>query len=242
MKTLLILLVGLSLVACAQPAEVLIVTTTPEPATTVPPTAPPPTPNIILPTEAQLQVTTPIPMTFRVIDGDTMEVTDSLGIYTIRLIGIDTPETGQPGFSEAARAVSEWITSRIIIVADSGKLDKYDRRLAYLRTLAGEDFGLYLISHGFAIARYDGLDGYDWHEMQDAYRQAGDAYVLSLTPTAIVFAPTATRQAAATAPPSAVYYANCTEARAAGAAPIYRGQPGYRSGLDRDDDGVACEG
>jgi hypothetical protein len=37
------------------------------------------------------------------------------------------------------------------------------------------------------------------------------------------------------------YYANCTEARAAGAAPILRGEPGYRSGLDRDDDGVACE-
>ncbi len=38
-----------------------------------------------------------------------------------------------------------------------------------------------------------------------------------------------------------VYYANCTEARAAGAAPIRRGEPGYRPGLDRDDDGVACE-
>jgi hypothetical protein len=37
------------------------------------------------------------------------------------------------------------------------------------------------------------------------------------------------------------YYANCTAARAAGAAPIYRGQPGYSSTLDRDGDGVACE-
>jgi hypothetical protein len=38
-----------------------------------------------------------------------------------------------------------------------------------------------------------------------------------------------------------VYYANCAAARAAGAAPLYRGDPGYRSGLDRDKDGVACE-
>jgi len=38
-----------------------------------------------------------------------------------------------------------------------------------------------------------------------------------------------------------VYFANCTEARAAGAAPIRVGEPGYRSGLDRDKDGVACE-
>lgn len=40
---------------------------------------------------------------------------------------------------------------------------------------------------------------------------------------------------------SNVYYKNCTVARAAGAAPIYQGQPGYRSALDRDHDGVACE-
>lgn len=39
-----------------------------------------------------------------------------------------------------------------------------------------------------------------------------------------------------------VYYANCTEARDAGAAPLYAGSPGYRSGLDGDGDGVACEG
>lgn len=37
------------------------------------------------------------------------------------------------------------------------------------------------------------------------------------------------------------YYRNCTAARAAGAAPLYRGAPGYRSALDRDGDGVACE-
>lgn len=40
---------------------------------------------------------------------------------------------------------------------------------------------------------------------------------------------------------SDVYYQNCSAARAAGAAPIYQGQPGYRSALDRDHDGVACE-
>ncbi len=42
-------------------------------------------------------------------------------------------------------------------------------------------------------------------------------------------------------PAPSAYYANCAEARAAGAAPILRGQPGYRSALDRDGDGVACE-
>ena len=37
------------------------------------------------------------------------------------------------------------------------------------------------------------------------------------------------------------YYKNCAAARAAGAAPLYRGQSGYRSELDRDGDGIACE-
>lgn len=40
---------------------------------------------------------------------------------------------------------------------------------------------------------------------------------------------------------SDVYYPNCSAARAAGAAPIRRGEPGYASHLDRDGDGIACE-
>lgn len=41
--------------------------------------------------------------------------------------------------------------------------------------------------------------------------------------------------------PAGAYYANCTEAKAAGVAPIYQGQPGYRGALDRDKDGIACD-
>lgn len=40
---------------------------------------------------------------------------------------------------------------------------------------------------------------------------------------------------------SSTSYANCSAARAAGAAPLYRGQAGYSSRLDRDGDGIACE-
>ncbi|MCI2238102.1 excalibur calcium-binding domain-containing protein [Kineococcus sp. TRM81007] len=39
----------------------------------------------------------------------------------------------------------------------------------------------------------------------------------------------------------AVYYANCTAVRAAGADPIRAGDPGYSSKLDRDGDGIGCE-
>lgn len=37
------------------------------------------------------------------------------------------------------------------------------------------------------------------------------------------------------------YYQNCDAVRAAGAAPIYAGQPGFQSKFDHDGDGVGCE-
>ena len=36
-------------------------------------------------------------------------------------------------------------------------------------------------------------------------------------------------------------FANCSEARAAGAAPVRRGETGYGPHLDRDNDGIGCE-
>ena len=41
--------------------------------------------------------------------------------------------------------------------------------------------------------------------------------------------------------PVSASYGNCTEARAAGAAPVRVGDPGYGRHLDRDGDGVGCE-
>ena len=52
--------------------------------------------------------------------------------------------------------------------------------------------------------------------------------------------PSREAQATTTPKPSVVYYKNCGVALAEGAAPILRGEPGYRSGLDPDGDGVAC--
>ncbi|CAN5640224.1 hypothetical protein BH24ACT5_BH24ACT5_21380 [soil metagenome] len=62
------------------------------------------------------------------------------------------------------------------------------------------------------------------------------------------YGPTPTPVASTTLPPvqpllaqSDIYYANCSEARDAGDTPLYEDDPGYRPGLDRDSDGVACE-
>ena len=59
-----------------------------------------------------------------------------------------------------------------------------------------------------------------------------------------LFVAAAISVAALGAPASAsadVYYENCDAARAAGAAPVMKGDPGYGPHLDRDHDGVGCE-
>lgn len=60
-------------------------------------------------------------------------------------------------------------------------------------------------------------------------------------PPAAPAPPDAVPAAPAPAAPTSVYYANCAAARAAGAAPLRAGQPGYREQMDGDRDGVACE-
>jgi len=57
----------------------------------------------------------------------------------------------------------------------------------------------------------------------------------------IAAAPVALGLARARVPQPGDYWAGCDDARKAGTAPIYAGEPGYREGMDGDGDGVACE-
>ncbi len=52
--------------------------------------------------------------------------------------------------------------------------------------------------------------------------------------------PASTTEGAA-AVPTGRAFRNCAEARAAGAAPVRAGEPGYGPHLDRDGDGIGCE-
>ena len=61
------------------------------------------------------------------------------------------------------------------------------------------------------------------------------------SPGTTASAPRRSSSSAASSIPSTVYFTSCAAARAAGAAPLHLGDPGYRSGLDRDGDGTACE-
>ena len=65
-----------------------------------------------------------------IIDGDTFVLSESI---QVRLIGVDTPEKGQPFFHEA-RAYAESVLSgsSVRLEYDEELLDNYGRRLAYL--------------------------------------------------------------------------------------------------------------
>jgi hypothetical protein len=52
--------------------------------------------------------------------------------------------------------------------------------------------------------------------------------------------PSTSRQSFLSSPADGAFR-NCAAARAAGAAPVMRGDPGYGAHLDRDGDGIGCE-
>lgn len=105
------------------------------------------------------------------IDGDTVRV----GQRTVRLLGIDTPERFRCGYSGARAKMASLIAGGVKLRNRSGK-DRYGRTLAYLRTRDGRDVGAVMIRSGWAIARYDSLDGYPAHPKQQRYRRLDAAH------------------------------------------------------------------
>lgn len=66
----------------------------------------------------------------RIIDGDTIELSTG---QKVRLIGIDTPESGQPYFQEAKEALSSLILNKkVTMEKDVSETDKYGRLLRYI--------------------------------------------------------------------------------------------------------------
>ena len=166
----------------------------------------------------------------KVVDGDTIVVS---GGARVRLIGIDAPEANQCGATTATRLLSSYVLGKSVTLTAGAQTDKdrYGRLLRYVN-VGSFDPGLKLIQVGRAIARYDSRDGYGAHPREAVYVRADAA-----SPNANI----CSTPKPAPVPLKSVYYENCAAARAAGAAPLYVGEPGYRLGLDRDHDGVACE-
>jgi endonuclease YncB( thermonuclease family) len=105
----------------------------------------------------------------RWVDGDT--VVTSRG--TVRLIGVDTPESGKCG-SAAATALAQRIAPagsviRLVNPKRVKNRDAYSRLLRYVNH-GKSDVGAIQIKYG-AWARYDSRDGYQKHPRQSKYRR-----------------------------------------------------------------------
>lgn len=202
-----------------------------------------------------------------VLDGDTLEVrAERAGILpvgsrrTLRLLEVDTPETVHPSVGTecygpqasafAARRLP--VGSRVWLVADDDRRDRYGRDLRYVWTEDGDFFNLQAVRLGFAEAvLYEPNDEYirRMNTAEAAARAAGRGLWGACTG--------GTPNPPALAPPP-------RPSPGRGCDPDYRGAcvpehppdldcgqipgTGFASvggdphGLDDDDDGVACEG
>ncbi|MEQ3554277.1 thermonuclease family protein [Pseudonocardia nematodicida] len=211
-------------------------------------------------------------------DGDTFRVGDR----RIRVIGIDSCETGTTGGDAATAEARRLLTGVPVTLSREPGVDKdrYDREVRYVGTPSG-DFGRLMVpgthtnvyngGNNASESYLSGLRALDRGrscgasaapERNTATQQPApklqaapktSAPTAQQAPRPVAAAPKpapapapAPKPAPAPAPAPAAggggaYFKNCSAARAAGAAPLLRGQAGYRSALDRDNDGVACE-
>lgn len=113
----------------------------------------------------------------RVVDGDTLRVLGDDGArHTLRLLGVDAPESGQDGGAEAREFVAARVCSGRVVWRDHGA-DRYGRSVASVE-VDGQDLGLLLVRHGMAwrVRRYlegqpaDTVSAYDaaWQEARSA--------------------------------------------------------------------------
>ena len=190
----------------------------------------------------------------RAMDGDSL---DMAGIV-VRLHGVDAPELNQTCAREGQSwACGKEASAKLAQLVNGAELrceqrdvDDYDRIVASC-TARQIDLGQAMVEAGLAVALPQFSDRYLGAEARAKALKLGiwssdfqkPADYRAANPRAHRPKPqaSAVRRPTASSAPSGIYYRNCNAAWAAGAAPLYRGQPGYRPEMDGDGDGVACE-
>jgi micrococcal nuclease len=199
----------------------------------------------------------------RVKDGDSFVLVDG---REVRVLGIDSCEMSTAGGPVAKAAAEKLLRGATLTLrAEPGvDLDRFERMLRYVDVHSPQgvhDFGEKMVSAphtGVYAGKNDAAPSY-----VDRLRRADQGWdCAGATPQKAVAAPVKPAPKSAqpsrapksaprpapkptTAPKSKASsgsgFSNCAAARAAGAAPVHRGEPGYASRLDRDGDGVGCE-
>ncbi|MFB9431527.1 thermonuclease family protein [Streptoalloteichus tenebrarius] len=219
-------------------------------------------------TTAPTATTTPPTAVAKVLGGDSFEISRPSGTRVVRLLGIAAPTaTGgqaQCWAAEARAAAASLVEGKEITLDTGGKeeADPEGRLLARARLADGRDLAEALVAQGAARVVAGTLPADRAEALRKAEESARSARAglwgepcqggtalptppppaTTPPPAPVATQPPPPPPAAHTPPPAPqVYYKNCAEVRAAGAAPLHRGDPGYAKHLDRDGDGVACE-
>jgi endonuclease YncB( thermonuclease family) len=189
----------------------------------------------------------------RAVDGDSL----SIGEHQIRLFGIDAPEYRQTCQVNASPWACGADAAAALRMAVHGKQltciardrDVYGRTVASCLA-AGQDVGAAMVNQGLAVVLDNGRADYAAVEDQAKRAQRGIWASEFVTPAEYRVAErgellradrVATTQRHAEVRTTTYQFRNCAQARAAGMAPMYRGQPSYNPNLDGDGDGIACE-
>ena len=113
-----------------------------------------------------------------VVDGDTVKAKTANGTYTVRLIGVDTPETKDPRkrvqcYGQQASSYTESVLSNANVTLQPDptqqNYDKYNRLLRYIFLADGTLFNQQLIANGYA---YEYTYQNNAHKYQAEFRQA----------------------------------------------------------------------
>lgn len=192
-----------------------------------------------------------------IVDGDTIDVEIDGKEERLRLLLVDTPETKdpnepvQPFGPEATEFAEKTLAGKEVkLEFDGPERDKYDRLLVYL-WVGDKIFNQMLLEEGLARVAYVYDPPYKYYDAfvaaQEKAKQSKkgiwsiDGYVTDEGFREEITAAKEETVEESKSQQKEVYYARCADARAAGAAPILKGEPGYRPELDRDGDGIACE-
>jgi micrococcal nuclease len=193
----------------------------------------------------------------RVVDGDTVEVTGQAGgVVTVRVLGIDSPETKDPRQPvqcwgpQATRFAQDTLNGkqvRLFTDPSQDVRDKYGRLLAYVILPDGSNYSVLAARAGAARSYVYSTPVSQHDEIAAAEKEAQNngsglwgppCYGSTNAPQ-----PTPTQ----TEPPPGAggldpRFNTCKEAIAHGYGPYYKGQdPEYDWYFDRDHDGIVCE-
>jgi micrococcal nuclease len=201
-----------------------------------------------IPTRDLFQVT-------EVVDGDTIKVST---IGTLRLIGMDTPETRDPRKPvqcfgrEASNKAKELLSGKKVYLEydPANRIDKYGRTLAYVYREDGLFYNAEMIKQGYAHSyvkfphpRLDEFNTYQ-REARDNNRGFWAANTCNGNTTQAASGSSKTAIPLPISPEvnkDGFIKGSCASLKKLGLGNFERGDPNYTVARDRDKDGIACE-